>query len=111
MKLIELHEKDVNVLLNNFYSVYFSDYLEEVIEDHENELSVVTLFRGMDYYISLCQKYEIDFPFLSKREYIESTYEDGTEIYLMLQKRYDSEIIDYHDREISFCEANSKLEF
>ena len=111
MKLIELHEKDVNVLLNNFYSVYFSDYLEEVIEDHENELSVVTLFRGMDYFISLCQKYEIDFPFSSKREYIESVYEDGIEIYLMLQKRYDSEIIDYYAQEISFREANSKLEF
>lgn len=108
---MELQEQDVNVLINNFYSVYFTDYLEEVIEDHEDELSVVTLFRGMDYFISLCRKYEIDFPFSSKQEYIENTYEDGKEIYLSLQKRYESEIVDYHDREVSFCDANCKLEF
>lgn len=108
---MELQEQDVNVLINNFYSVYFTDYLEEVIEDHEDELSVVTLFRGMDYFIGLCQKYGINFPFSSKQDYIESTYEDGKEIYLLLQKRYDSEIVDYHDREVSFCDANCKLEF
>lgn len=108
---MELQEQDVNVLLNHFYSAYFVDYLEEVIADDACELSVVTLFRGMDFFFRLCEKYKIDFLYSSKEDYLIKNYENGQGIYMDLRKRYDEEIVQYHDKEIDFCEAYGKLKF
>ena len=51
--MIQIEEKDFNLLVNILFNDYFLDYLEEVIGDKNNELSVVTLFRGMDYFIRI----------------------------------------------------------
>ncbi|MCI8379562.1 MAG: hypothetical protein HFH72_13790 [Lachnospiraceae bacterium] len=54
--MIQIDEKDFNLLVNILFNDYFLDYLEEVIGDKNNELSVVTLFRGMDYFIEFSKK-------------------------------------------------------
>ena len=109
--MIQIEEKDFNLLVNILFNDYFLDYLEEVIGDKNNEVSVVTLFRGMDYFIELCDNYNISFPYASIKQYIESNYEDGGKLFLDLQKRYDGEIIDYQSKDLSFRDIYSKLNF
>lgn len=109
--MVQIEKKDFNLLINMFFNDYFTNYLEEVIADKSNELSVVTLFKGMDYFIKLCENYNISFPYDSKRQYIESNYEDGREIFSDLQKRYEEEIVDYHSKEVSFRDLYGKLAF
>lgn len=109
--MLEMDEKDVNVFLNLFYSYYFVDYFEEVLSDQDNELSVVTLFRGRDYFLEICKKYSIHFPYSDKKEYVEKNYEDGAMLFSELEQRYKEEWAYYQDKEVSFVESNCKLAF
>lgn len=98
--MIELKEKQFNVLLNFFFSQFFCDGLENVIKD--KEISVVTIFRGMEYFLKLVEEHNIDFPYKTIKEYITHTYEDGEEIYSGLSERYIEEFRYYSPKEQSF---------
>ena len=56
--MIQIEEKDFNLLVNILFNDYFLDYLEEVIGDKNNELSVVTLFRGGKLFLDLQKRYD-----------------------------------------------------
>ena len=51
--MIQIKEKKFYTLLNFFFSDFFCDYLEEVIDDRNLEKSVVTLFEGMNFFIEI----------------------------------------------------------
>ena len=98
--MIQLEEKQFNVLLNFFYSQFFCEGLENAIKDEE--ISVVTTFRGMEYFLKLVEEHNIDFPYKTIKEYIIQTYEEGEDIYLRLSERYKEEILYYSQKEKSF---------
>ena len=62
--MIQLETKQFNVLLNFFFSDFFCEGLEKAIEDEE--VSVVTTFRGMDYFLKLVKDHNIEFPYTTK---------------------------------------------
>ena len=109
--MVQLKEKTFYTLLQFFYSDFFCDYLEKAVADAEEEVSVVTLFRGMEFFFNLVKEQGIDFPYTSIEEYIVKTYSDGKEMYEKLLERYDREIKDYHGKEKSFEEMFGRLEF
>jgi len=98
--VIQLEEKQFYVLLGFFYSAFFCEGLEKAFEDEE--VSVVTTFRGMDFFLKLIKEHNIDFPFATIKEYITQTYNEGEEIYSRLLERYEKEIRDYSSKEKSF---------
>lgn len=109
--MIQLKEKTFYTLLQCFYSDYFCDYLEKAVADEQEEVSVVALFRGMEFFLSLVKEQGIDFPYASVEEYITKTYEDGKEMYETLLKRYHCEAEIYHGKEQSFEELFGRLAF
>lgn len=100
--MIQLEEKQFNVLLNFFFTQFFCDGLENVIRD--KEISVVTTFRGMEYFFELVEEHNIEFPYKTIEEYITRTYEDGEEIYSELCERYKKEFRYYTQKEKTFEE-------
>ena len=98
--MIQLEDKQFNVLLNFFYSQFFCEGLENAIKDEE--ISVVTTFRGMEYFLKLVEEHNIDFPYKTIKEYIIQTYEEGEDIYLRLSERYKEEILYYSQKDKSF---------
>ena len=78
------------MLLNFFYSQFFCEGLENAINDEE--VSVVTTFKGMEYFLKLVEEHDIDFPYKTIKEYIIQTYDEGEEIYSSLSKRYEEEM-------------------
>lgn len=100
--MIHLRDKEFNVLLNFFYSQFFCEGLENAINDEE--VSVVTTFKGMEYFLKLVEEHTIDFPYKTIKEYIIQTYEEGEDIYLRLSKRYKEEILYYSQKDKSFEE-------
>ena len=98
--MIYLKDKQFNVLLNFFYSQFFCEGLENAIKDEE--VSVVTTFKGMEYFFELVEEHNIDFPYKTIKEYIIQTYEEGEEIYLRLSERYKEEILYYSQKDKSF---------
>ena len=98
--MIHLKDKQFNVLLNFFYSQFFCEGLENAIKDEE--ISVVTTFRGIEYFLKLVEEHNIDFPYKKIKEYIIQTYEEGEDIYLRLSERYKEEILYYSQKDKSF---------
>ena len=98
--MIHIEEKQFNVLLNFFYSQFFCEGLENAIKDEE--ISVVTTFRGIEYFLKLVEEHNIDFPYKTIKEYIIQTYEEGEDIYLRLSERYKEEILYYSQKDKSF---------
>lgn len=98
---IEIEEKKLMTLLKIFYADYFDDYLNHMIIGDE-EQSVVTLFKGMDFFIELTKELKINFNYETIKDYIISEYENGEEIYNNLKKQYDLEITKYMDKEKKF---------
>ena len=98
--MIHIEEKQFNVLLNFFYSQFFCEGLENAINDEE--VSVVTTFKGMEYFLELVEEHNLEFPYKTIKEYIIQTYEEGEEIYLRLSERYKEEILYYSQKDKSF---------
>ena len=90
---IQIEKAKLYTLLKFFFSEFFCDYLEEVIDNDEK--SVVTLFRGMEFFCELVKEYEIEFPYSTIKEYIIQTYSDGESIYEELSMKYAEELIKY----------------
>lgn len=59
--MIQIKEKKFYTLLNFFFSDFFCDYLEEVIDDRNLEKSVVTLFEGMNFFIEIALEQKLNF--------------------------------------------------
>ena len=107
--MIQLEDKQFNVLLNFFYSQFFCEGLENAIKDEE--VSVVTTFRGMEYFFKLVEEHNIDFPYITIQEYIIKNYDDGEEIYESLSRRYKEEIRYFSQKEKTFEEIFGELQF
>lgn len=98
---IEIEEKKLMTLLKIFHADYFDDYLNHMIIGDE-EQSVVTLFKGMSFFIELAKELEIKLNYKTIKDYIISEYEDGEEIYQKLKKQYNLELTEYMDKEKKF---------
>lgn len=107
--MIQISEEKFYTLLKFFFSNFFNDYLETSIDDEDS--SAVTLFMGMDFFFDLIEKYNIDFPYKTKEDYITNFYFDGEEMYKKLCIRYDEEVKDYHPPNKSFEEIFGNVEF
>ncbi len=109
--MIQLKEEKFNTLLQFFFSDFFCEGLEKAVADEREEVSVVTLFRGMEFFFDLVKEQGIVFPYGSIEEYITKTYSDGKEMYEKLSERYEREIKEYHGKEKSFEEMFGRAEF
>ncbi len=109
--MVQLKEEKFYTLLRFFFSDFFCEGLEKAVADEKEEVSVVTLFRGMEFFFDLVKEHRIAFPYGSIEEYITKTYSDGKEMYEKLLERYDREIKEYHGKEKSFEELFGRLEF
>lgn len=109
--MIQLEEEKFYTLLQFFFSDFFCDGLEQAVADENEEVSVVTLFRGMEFFFDLAKEQGVAFPYESIEEYVKKTYNDGAEMYEKLSKRYEREIKDYHGKERSFEELFGRKEF
>lgn len=109
--MVQLKEEKFYTLLKFFFSDFFCDYLEKAVEDKNEEMSVVTLFRGMEFFLDLVKEQGITFPYESIEEYITETYCDGKEMYAKLMERYDREIEEYHGKEKTFEETYGDVGF
>lgn len=109
--MFTIKDADLNVLLNQFYSFYFVDYLEDIISDDNEEYSTVTLIKGMEYFIGLCSNLGISLPFCDVESYILNNYEDGKEIYEDIRIKYLKEIKNYHNSDHDFKEEHCDLDF
>ena len=109
--MIRIEEEKFYTLLKFFFSDFFCDYLEKAVEDENEEVSVVTLFRGMEFFLDLVREQGIEFPYESIEEYITKTYSDGKEMYAKLMERYDKEIKEYHGKEKTFEEIYGNVDF
>jgi len=107
--MIQLEEVKFYTLLKFFFSEFFCDDLEKAIDN--DEISVVTLFRGMDFFFELIKEYNIDFPYSTIREYVTQTYSEGDVIYTKLSEKYDKEINNYYQREKTFEEIYGNIDF
>lgn len=107
--MIQLEDKQFNVLLNFFYSQFFCEGLENAIKD--KEVSVVTTFRGMEYFLKLVEEHNIEFPYKTIQEYIIQNYDDGEEIYSSLCERYEEELAFYSQKERTFEEMFGNIDF
>ena len=109
--MIQLKEEKFYTLLCCFYSDYFCDYLEKAVADEKEEVSVVTLFRGMEFFFELVKEQGIEFPYESIEDYVIKTYNDGAEMYEKLLRRYERESKGYHGKDKSFEELFGRLNF
>ncbi len=109
--MFQITEDDLYVILNNFYSTYFVNYLEEVLADEKEEYSAVTLFQGMNYFMGLCANLNIQLHFRSIEEYMVQNYENGTDLYGNLNQKYLKELNGYQMPDLTFQEKNSIPEF
>lgn len=109
--MLKIEEKDVSVLLNHFFSIYFVDYFEKVLSDENDECSTVVLFQGMEYFMWLCSQLDIDLPFHSIEEYVVKNYEDGKEIYKSLTRKYEKEKSEFQNDTIDFRNEYAELQF
>ena len=107
--MVQLKEETFYTLLQFFFSDFFCEGLEKAVADEE--VSVVTLFRGMEFFFELVKEQGIVFPYMSIEDYITKTYSDGKEMYKKLWERYDREIMEYHGKEQRFEEMFGGLEF
>ena len=108
--MITIKEETFYTLLKFFFSDFFCDYLEKTMADEVEEVSVVTLFRGMEFFLDLVKEQGIKFPYKSIEEYITKTYSDGGNIYTKLVARYNQEIKEYHGTEKTFEEIYGGLD-
>ena len=109
--MIQLKDERFYTLLQFFFSDFFCEGLEKAVADEKEEVSVVTLFRGMEFFFEQVKEQEIAFPYTSIEDYITKTYCDGKEMYEKLLERYECEIKEYHGKEKSFEEMFGKQEF
>ena len=109
--MIQLNEKTFYVLLQFFYSSFFCEGLENAVADEKGEVSVVTLFRGMEFFFELVKEQGIEFPYESIEDYVIKTYNDGAEMYEKLLRRYERESKGYHGKDKSFEELFGRLNF
>lgn len=107
--MIQLEEAKFYTLLKFFFSDFFCDYLEEAIDDEEK--SVVTLFRGMEFFLDLVKEQKISFPYTTIEEYVTQTYADGKEIFEKLTAKYEQELKEYHNKDKSFEELYGNIDF
>ncbi len=107
--MIQLEDAKFYTLLKFFFSDFFCNYLEEAIEDDEK--SVVTLFRGMDFFLNLVKEQRIPFPYSTIEKYVIQTYADGKEIYQKLITKYEQELIEYQNKEKSFEDIYGNTDF
>lgn len=103
-RMIQLKEEKFYTLLSFFFSDFFCDYLQEAIDDEGEEVSVVTLFKGMEFFLDLVKEYHLDFPYHTIRDYIVDTYDDGEAVYNKLAEKYEQEIKIYTPRDKTFEE-------
>ncbi len=106
--MVQIREEKFYTLLQFFFSNFFCEGLEKAVADEE--VSAVTLFRGMEFFFDLVKEQRIEFPYGSIEEYITKTYSNGKEMYEKLSERYDREIKEYHGKEKSFEELFGGLE-
>ncbi|WP_291559724.1 MULTISPECIES: hypothetical protein [unclassified Clostridium] len=92
---ISIEEKKLSALLQLFYSDYFCDYLEHMIAG-DDEKSVVTLFKGMEFFMSLLKDLNVKFDYEDIEDFIVKEY------YENLKEKYDLEIGYYADKEKNF---------
>lgn len=109
--MIQLKEEKFYTLLQFFFSGFFCEDLEKAVADEKEEVSVVTLFRGMEFFMELAKEQGIAFPYTSIEDYILETYSDGKEMYAKLSERYEREMKEYHGKEKSFEEMFGGTEF
>ncbi|AEV67767.1 hypothetical protein [Acetivibrio clariflavus] len=109
--MIQINEEKFYTLLKFFFSQFFCDDLEKAIEDENEEVSVVTLFKGMEFFFDLVKEYNIDFPYSTIREYIINTYSDGESVYEKLAEKYHREIEIYQPKDKSFEEIFGDTQF
>lgn len=109
--MVQLEEKKLYTLLQFFFSDFFCEGLEKAVADEEEEVSVVTLFRGMEFFLDLVKEQGIEFPYTSIEEYITEEYSDGKEMYAKLLERFECEMKEFHGNEKTFEEKFGKLEF
>ena len=107
--MVQIKDEKFYTLLQFFFSDFFCEGLEKAVADEE--VSVVTLFRGMEFFFELVKEQGIVFPYGSIEEYITKTYSDGKAMYGKLSERYDREIRGYHGKEKRFEEMFGKTEF
>lgn len=107
--MVQIEEVKFYTLLKFFFSQFFCDDLEKAINNEE--ISVVTLFRGMEFFFQLIKEYKIEFPYSTIREYITQTYDDGEVIYNRLTQKYDKEIHNYNRKEQTFEEIFGDINF
>lgn len=100
MKIL-MEEKKLTTLLKLFYADYFDEYLNHII-DGDEEQSVVTLFKGMDFFFDTIKELDIKFQYQNKKDYIVKEYENGEVIYENLKRQYDVEIKDYIGKDKNF---------
>ena len=108
--MIHLKEERFYTLLRFFFSDFFCEGLEKAVADEKEEISVVTLFRGMEFFFDLVREQGIELPYTSIEEYIVKTYSDGKEMYEKLSERYEREIKAFHGKEKSFEEMFGRVE-
>jgi len=109
--VIQLKKEEFYTLLQFFFSQFFCEGLEEAIDDEKEEVSVVTLFKGMEFFFDLVKEYNIDFPYSTIREYIINTYSDGESVYEKLAEKYHREIEIYQPKDKSFAEIFGNTQF
>lgn len=100
-EVISIEKKKLIALMNIFYNCYFEDYLQDIIKGKSEE-SVVTLFKGMDFYIRLKNEIKEETKFTSIREFIVNEFEGGKNIYFNLLEKFNKEIEFYSDRDKRF---------
>lgn len=110
-KMIQLKEEKFYTLLQFFFSDFFCEGLEKAVADEDEEVSVVTLFRGMEFFFCLVKEQGIAFPYETIEEYITETYRDGKTMYAKLIERYNREIDEYHGKEKTFEEIYGNVDF
>ncbi len=99
-----IDNNDLFVMLNNFYSTYFVDYFEAVLADESDELSAVTLFQGMNYFIDLCNRLKIELPFKDIKQYIENNYQEGEKLFDNIYRKYTKELREFPNSNVSLKE-------
>ena len=109
--MIQLKEEKFYTLLQFFFSDFFCEGLEKAVADEKEEVSVVTLFRGMEFFFELVKEQGIAFPYTSIEEYITKAYSDGKEMYEKLSERYEREIKEYRGKGKGFEEMFGEAEF
>ena len=114
LEQIETVEKDCWISMTNptpqeIHQIASMCSVEEAIDDEEK--SVVTLFRGMEFFLDLVKEQKISFPYTTIEEYVTQTYADGKEIFEKLTAKYEQELKEYHNKDKSFEELYGNIDF